>query len=611
MSYSFHQISENATESFEDITDLSETLIQQVGSSDFIPEYNLAELGLEDYEPNELVLNIIHDLKLFFNNKNNCSCRNRKICFEEIGFKNFFERYLEMKGLENEKKDLCIKVQLMVFEFKKDESKSITKYKYQYNSSIYICQKVFLKLCNIGENKLSDLQTHLQNNGLYDRLHGNLKNVPRLNSRAAVTLDTAIFVEQFKAQYANIHGLPSPLRIQDSSDPFIYLPTDKNIFSIYKDFKYHLSSLYLENNQSEKIISYETFRKLWHGTKPIIKFQTHASDLCDTCENFRIKLRASNNEDEQVTIKFEYEEHVSAANLERQHYNNIIDKSKNDPTITHICYDWAQSVGAPYSPQQVGAIYFKSPFIIHLFGICKTDNGENHQLNFTIGEDEMPEGTSKKGANTTLNMVYHFLKTIGHVDKKDLYVTCDNCSGQNKNNLSLCFWSWLAMLGWYENIYINFMIPGHTKFICDSFCGFIKKKYRDRCINIVDDVEKAINDSSRNNGSIRYNNGSGWSWYDFNSMLEEHFRNLPNIRKYHHFRFSSLNDDIGKVYVSKKLGDPEICFKLLKNTNFDKNSPLNTLGTAPLTDKQKRYLYTNIRQHVDIQYRDILCPEPN
>ncbi|CAJ0846757.1 13550_t:CDS:2 [Entrophospora sp. SA101] len=118
----------------------------------------------------------------------------------------------------------------------------------------------------------------------------------------------------------------------------------------------------------------------------------------------RLSGNSSNNEDEQANIKFESEEHVAAANLERQHYNNIIDKSKNDPTITHICYDWAQSVGAPYSPQQVGAIYFKSPFIIHLFGICKTDNGENHQLNFTIGEDEMPEGISKKGANTTLNM---------------------------------------------------------------------------------------------------------------------------------------------------------------------------------------------------------------
>ena len=64
MSHSFHQISENDfVETSEDIIeslDSSENLIQQVGLSDLISKYNLIELGLEDYEPNELVLNTIH-----------------------------------------------------------------------------------------------------------------------------------------------------------------------------------------------------------------------------------------------------------------------------------------------------------------------------------------------------------------------------------------------------------------------------------------------------------------------------------------------------------------------------------------------------------------------
>ena len=68
-------------------------------------------------------------------------------------------------------------------------------------------------------------------------------------------------------------------------------------------------------------------------------------------------------------------------------------------------------------------------------------------------------------------MVYFSLQKFALNEKKHLNITCDNCSGQNKNNLSLWFWSWLIMLGWYEDITINFMIPGHTKFICDSFFG--------------------------------------------------------------------------------------------------------------------------------------------
>ena len=81
MSHSFHQISENDfVETSEDIIESlgsSENLIQQVGLSDLISKYNLIELGLEDYEPNELVLNTIHDLKSFFNNKCNCSCNTK------------------------------------------------------------------------------------------------------------------------------------------------------------------------------------------------------------------------------------------------------------------------------------------------------------------------------------------------------------------------------------------------------------------------------------------------------------------------------------------------------------------------------------------------------
>ena len=166
------------------------------------------------------------------------------------------------------------------------------------------------------------------------------------------------------------------------------------------------------------------------------------------------------------------------------------------------------------------------------------------------------------------------------------------------------------MLGWYENIYINFMIPGHTKFICDANFGHIKSKYKKRCINIVDDVERAINDSSMNNEAIRYNNG-GWRWYNFDLMFKGHFRSLPNIKRYYHFCFSGLPDDIGKIYVSKKSDGTEISFNLFKNTNFDKNGQLDVLEVAPLTDEHKRYLYTKIRQHVHDPYKDILCPNPN
>src|SRR3954471_16090443 len=124
--------------------------------------HELYDLGLEEYEPNELVLKTIPDLRLFFEDESNCSCRKKKnrICFKKIGFKNFLERKLQLVGLDKNELDLCIKTQLMVFKSndKNDETKSV--YNYQYNSSIPICKPVFLKLCNFSTFKLSALQDH-------------------------------------------------------------------------------------------------------------------------------------------------------------------------------------------------------------------------------------------------------------------------------------------------------------------------------------------------------------------------------------------------------------------------------------------------------------------
>jgi len=571
----------------------------------------LYDLGLEAYEPNELVSEAVQDLKLFFEDESNCKCRKKKdkICFKKIGFRNFLERKFQLKGLEDNELDLCIKTQLMVFKLNdEDDNDEMERdtYNYQYNSTIPICQPVFLELSGFSKKKLIALQKHLKTDGLISRIHGNTGKVPQNKSRAIIDLKIAQLFKNFLLQYSNLHGLPSPMRMRDESELIIYLPTYLNYTTVYEEFRNYFDLEY----ESIRPIEYNTFYKLWKQLTPYIKFQTPGTDLCDTCEAFERDIRFTNDDDEKENLKFEYKNHKTDAERERSHYTNIIEKSKNDSTVTHICYDWAQSVAAPFSSQQVGSIYFKSPFIIHLFGVCKTDDGKNNQLNYTIGEDELPEGKSKKGANTTLNMVFDFLLKNHHVDKKDLYVTCDNCPGQNKNNLSLWFWSWLTMLGWYENIYINFMIPGHTKFICDAKFGSIKKAYKTSHINIVDDVEMVINKSSIYNKSIRYDNGIGWKWKDFNSMLKDHFRTLPNIKKHHHFRFSSLTADIGIVYFSKKSGGEEYSYNLLKNTNFDKNTQLNFLEVVPLSEDRKNYLYTNIRQHVDNPYKDILCPNP-
>ena len=60
---------------------------------------DFASLGLDEYEENQSVKEVVNDLINFFGNPVNCHCQEGN-CIKNIGFKRFFERFFEVKGLE-------------------------------------------------------------------------------------------------------------------------------------------------------------------------------------------------------------------------------------------------------------------------------------------------------------------------------------------------------------------------------------------------------------------------------------------------------------------------------------------------------------------------------
>src|SRR6266542_5063765 len=167
------------------------------------------------------------------------------------------------------------------------------------------------------------------------------------------------------------------------------------------------------------------------------------------------------------------------------------------------------------------------------------------------------------------------------------------------------------MMGLFENITINFILTENTKFICDLYFGKIKKTFRDQIVNTIDDIEKIINNSTKSNIGLKYNDRLGWEWYDFENFLLQNFKNCPHLKSYYHFRFSNLSEDLGKVYCSKKSDRNEICYTLLSNDKFNAYKSLNTLEVTPLSIERQKYLYTKIRQYVDEPYKDIYCLKSN
>jgi hypothetical protein len=232
------------------------------------------------------------------------------------------------------------------------------------------------------------------------------------------------------------------------------------------------------------------------------------------------------------------------------------------------------------------------------------------QINYIIDEGEFPVGVAK-GANATLSMVHNTLIKRCRGEKR-LKITCDNCSGQNKNNTSFFYYCWLTLNGTYDFVEVNFMIPGHTKFICDRYFGLLKTLYCKTRINTIDDVVRVVMHSTKGgiNKAIRYQSGDGWTYYDFTKYFVPHFHKIPHLKQYQHFLFKS--NEPGKVFCRKLLNSEYETFTLLKPSNrFDPFAPIPILNAQPVPYSRQKYLYDEVRRFVDDPYKDITCPIPH
>ena len=149
--------------------------------------------------------------------------------------------------------------------------------------------------------------------------------------------------------------------------------------------------------------------------------------------------------------------------------------------VAHYSYDRAQNVHVPHSDQQIDKVYYLSARKVHLFGI--QDEAVRQQINYVLDENEL----LGKGLNGTLSLVFDGIKQLNK-SQKHLKVTCDNAGRQNKNNITIWFYLYLIIAGYYESIGLNFMVPGHTKFKCDGSFGLIKRLYHKTTVDCVDHI---------------------------------------------------------------------------------------------------------------------------
>ena len=111
-----------------------------------------------------------------------------------------------------------------------------------------------------------------------------------------INIDVATAVKNFLLNYAEVHGLPSPVRnVNRVTQSIIFLPAEMSYKSVHRDF---LAGL--EEDSKLRAFKYDAFRKLWHHLTPYIQIMSPRTDLCDTCQQLRNDLQFKARKEEEA-----------------------------------------------------------------------------------------------------------------------------------------------------------------------------------------------------------------------------------------------------------------------------------------------------------------------
>ena len=277
-------------------------------------------------------------------------------------------------------------------------------------------------------------------------------------------------------------------------------------------------------------------------------------------------------------------------------------------------WDFAQQLLYPFEEQQVGPIFFKVPRRAQLFGVCC--EGSSQQINYLIDEVDFLE----KNANVVVSLLDHFFSNYG-LGEMTVYLTADNCVGQNKNNCLIQYLMYRILSGLHSRIELSFLIVGHTKFSPDSHFGLIKQRYRRSQVYTYEQLAKVIEESALDGYNRCHRVQSQGEkcgskdvvvYRDWSSWLARYFTTVPQITDYHHFVMGDAKP--GVVMLKTQVDSKEEAINIIKapfNFRKDRIYPPNRLYSAGLSDERQWYLYSQIRQHIPNERdKDATCPKP-
>lgn len=271
---------------------------------------------------------------------------------------------------------------------------------------------------------------------------------PSVNKTPTETVnDVKLFIERFPA-YESHYALHKSSRK--------YLAPDLNLNIMYQ--------LYCEDKQNP--VSKHMFRKIFNEQFNL-SFHAPLSDTCRKCDNFDVKIRATEVEDEKKTLLTEKELHLRKAEAARSGRQTDATNGKSDNDLTVIAFDLMKTLPTPRLT--TGVAYYKRQLWTYLLGI--------HNL----ATDDVvmflwDESTASRGSQEVGSCILYYVKHFVNTTKLIMY--SDQCGGQNRNIKMSVLCQYIVSHPDYTVTEIDhkFMVSGHSYLQCDQDFGLVEKQ---------------------------------------------------------------------------------------------------------------------------------------
>jgi len=301
-----------------------------------------------------------------------------------------------------------------------------------------------------------------------------------------------------------------------------------------------------------------------------LKISKGGSGYCDTCVSLQTCLEYV-EEPTKSELERLFLEHKTEAEQEFffYRYSSTLCSENPENGITHIVFDFAEKCMLPSYKKEPGSLHFVSKLKFDLFGVSSSNL--NRSFIFGLPEGHWPSG---KTANQVLSMIELIIqehKTNPTTkNNRRIRFHADNCGGQNKNRFVLFYCIFLSISGMYDTVELCFMIPGHTKNICDCSFGHCKRCFRSRNVLCPADMMKVIEESSKSTTCI---SSTRVTWKNWKECLSSFFK-IPTTFKITSYQcFIFKNTKPGIVHARKLSSSVhETQFNLLQDPNVSVNN---------------------------------------